>query len=108
MRWCRGGTENLVTHELNAALTTYNFNISHLYCLSCIFLFFTTDHFYILFILFFDECFSILLKGNWNYFAANRPEKKAPKIEATHREKAMELYQSVCCFTFSLAMCYSY
>jgi hypothetical protein len=47
-----------------------------------------------------------LLKGNWNYFAANRPEKKAPKFEATHREKAMELYQSVCIINFSLAICY--
>ncbi|XP_066348969.1 protein CTR9 homolog [Miscanthus floridulus] len=40
------------------------------------------------------DTYSLLQLGNWNYFAANRPEKKAPKIEATHREKAMELYQS--------------
>ncbi|KAK8462113.1 hypothetical protein SEVIR_1G148500v4 [Setaria viridis] len=41
------------------------------------------------------DAYSLLQLGNWNYFAANRPEKKAPKFEATHREKAMELYQSV-------------
>ncbi|KAG2650481.1 hypothetical protein PVAP13_1NG163900 [Panicum virgatum] len=40
------------------------------------------------------DAYSLLQLGNWNYFAANRPEKKAPKFEATHREKAMELYQS--------------
>ncbi|ONM14779.1 Protein CTR9-like protein [Zea mays] len=40
------------------------------------------------------DTYSLLQLGNWNYFAANRPEKKAPKIEATHREKAMELYQT--------------
>ncbi|KAH9801930.1 protein CTR9-like [Citrus sinensis] len=31
-------------------------------------------------------------KGNWNYFAALRNEKRAPKLEATHLEKAKELY----------------
>ncbi|PVH66334.1 hypothetical protein PAHAL_1G211100 [Panicum hallii] len=40
------------------------------------------------------DAYSLLQLGNWNYYAANRPEKKAPKFEATHREKAMELYQS--------------
>uniref|UniRef100_A0ACD5YLF7 Uncharacterized protein n=2 Tax=Avena sativa TaxID=4498 RepID=A0ACD5YLF7_AVESA len=39
--------------------------------------------------------YSLLQLGNWNYFAANRPEKKAPKFEATHREKAKELFLSV-------------
>lgn len=51
-----------------------------------------------LFFLYFKNDFSMLLQGNWNYFAANRPEKKAPKFEATHREKAKELYSNVCCF----------
>lgn len=39
--------------------------------------------------------YSLLQLGNWNYFAANRPEKKAPKFEATHREKAKELFLNV-------------
>ncbi|KAI3707833.1 hypothetical protein L2E82_36698 [Cichorium intybus] len=30
--------------------------------------------------------------GNWNYFAAVRSEKRAPKLEATHLEKAKGLY----------------
>lgn len=34
-------------------------------------------------------------KGNWNYFAALRNEKRAPKLEATHLEKAKELYTRV-------------
>ncbi|EPS64759.1 hypothetical protein M569_10012, partial [Genlisea aurea] len=33
--------------------------------------------------------------GNWNYFAANRNEKRAPKLETTHYEKAKELYTKV-------------
>uniref|UniRef100_A0A0E0EB49 Uncharacterized protein n=1 Tax=Oryza meridionalis TaxID=40149 RepID=A0A0E0EB49_9ORYZ len=41
------------------------------------------------------DTYSMLQLGNWNYFAANRPEKKAPKFEATHREKAKELYLNV-------------
>lgn len=41
------------------------------------------------------DAYSFLQLGNWNYFAANRPEKKAPKFEATHREKAKELYSNV-------------
>lgn len=35
------------------------------------------------------------LQGNWNYFAANRNEKRAPKLEATHYEKSKELYTKV-------------
>lgn len=34
-------------------------------------------------------------KGNWNYFAAVRNEKRNPKLEATHLEKAKELYTRV-------------
>ncbi|XP_020084440.1 protein CTR9 homolog isoform X2 [Ananas comosus] len=37
----------------------------------------------------------ILFKGNWNYFAALRPDKKGQKLEATHLEKAKELYTKV-------------
>ncbi|XP_022754799.1 protein CTR9 homolog isoform X3 [Durio zibethinus] len=37
----------------------------------------------------------ILFKGNWNYFAAIRNEKRNPKLEATHLEKAKELYTRV-------------
>ncbi|GLJ29462.1 hypothetical protein SUGI_0580760 [Cryptomeria japonica] len=33
--------------------------------------------------------------GNWNYFAALKNEKKEPKLEATHLEKARELYCKV-------------
>ncbi|CAK7352480.1 unnamed protein product [Dovyalis caffra] len=33
--------------------------------------------------------------GNWNYFAAIRNEKRNPKLEATHLEKAKELYTRV-------------
>ena len=36
-----------------------------------------------------------IVKGNWNYFAAVRNEKRAPKLEATHLEKAKELYTKV-------------
>lgn len=35
------------------------------------------------------------MSGNWNYFAAVRSEKRAPKLEATHLEKAKELYTKV-------------
>ncbi|CAA0829302.1 Protein CTR9 homolog [Striga hermonthica] len=41
-----------------------------------------------------DNYASVCL-GNWNYFAANRNEKRAPKLEATHYEKAKELYTKV-------------
>ncbi|KAK9094270.1 hypothetical protein Scep_025739 [Stephania cephalantha] len=30
--------------------------------------------------------------GNWNYYDALRSEKRGPKLEATHLEKAKELY----------------
>ncbi|KAI3443570.1 hypothetical protein Pfo_000235 [Paulownia fortunei] len=33
--------------------------------------------------------------GNWNYYAANRNEKRFPKLEAIHYEKANELYTKV-------------
>ncbi|GAB2276267.1 hypothetical protein Dimus_010998 [Dionaea muscipula] len=33
--------------------------------------------------------------GNWNYFAALRNEKRSSKLEATHLEKAKELYKNV-------------
>ena len=36
-----------------------------------------------------------ICKGNWNYFAAVRNEKRNPKLEATHLEKAKELYTKV-------------
>ncbi|KAL6555617.1 hypothetical protein OROHE_007289 [Orobanche hederae] len=39
----------------------------------------------------FNYCFN----ENWNYFAANRNEKRAPKLEATHYEKVKELYTKV-------------
>ncbi|KAF6139198.1 hypothetical protein GIB67_040345 [Kingdonia uniflora] len=41
-----------------------------------------------------DSYASISL-GNWNYFAAVRSEKRGPKLEATHLEKAKELYTKV-------------
>ncbi|EFJ08114.1 hypothetical protein SELMODRAFT_161156, partial [Selaginella moellendorffii] len=41
------------------------------------------------------DSFSNLALGNWNYFAATRSEKRDPKLEATHLEKARELYQKV-------------
>ncbi|KAK6944759.1 Tetratricopeptide repeat [Dillenia turbinata] len=41
------------------------------------------------------DSFSILSLGNWNYFAAGRSEKRNPKLEATHLEKAKELYTKV-------------
>lgn len=43
--------------------------------------------------------FSCIVKGNWNYFAAIRNEKRAPKLEATHLEKAKELYTKVLFFS---------
>lgn len=39
--------------------------------------------------------YATLALGNWNYYAAVRGEKKDPKLEATHLEKARELYQKV-------------
>ncbi|XP_057971236.1 protein CTR9 homolog isoform X2 [Malania oleifera] len=41
------------------------------------------------------DSYATLSLGNWNYFAAVRSEKKAPKLEATHLEKAKELYTKV-------------
>ncbi|KAF3326627.1 RNA polymerase-associated protein CTR9 [Carex littledalei] len=42
------------------------------------------------------DSYSNLALGNWNYFAALRSsEKKGPKLEATHLEKAKELYTKV-------------
>ncbi|GLT74284.1 hypothetical protein SLA2020_460900 [Shorea laevis] len=41
------------------------------------------------------DSYAILSLGNWNYFAAVRNEKRNPKLEATHLEKAKELYTKV-------------
>nr|XP_043614945.1 protein CTR9 homolog [Erigeron canadensis]XP_043614946.1 protein CTR9 homolog [Erigeron canadensis]XP_043614947.1 protein CTR9 homolog [Erigeron canadensis] len=41
------------------------------------------------------DSYDTLCLGNWNYFAAVRSEKRAPKLEATHLEKAKELYTKV-------------
>ncbi|XP_020579433.1 protein CTR9 homolog isoform X1 [Phalaenopsis equestris] len=41
------------------------------------------------------DSYSTLSLGNWNYFAAMRSEKRGPKLEATHLEKAKELYTKV-------------
>ncbi|KAL0337224.1 UNVERIFIED_CONTAM: protein CTR9 [Sesamum calycinum] len=41
------------------------------------------------------DSYAAVCLGNWNYFAANRNEKRAPKLEATHYEKAKELYTKV-------------
>ncbi|XP_051148255.1 protein CTR9 homolog [Andrographis paniculata] len=41
------------------------------------------------------DSYTAVCLGNWNYFAANRNEKRAPKLEATHYEKAKELYTKV-------------
>ncbi|CAK9141000.1 unnamed protein product [Ilex paraguariensis] len=41
------------------------------------------------------DSYATLSLGNWNYFAAVRSEKRAPKLEATHLEKAKELYTKV-------------
>lgn len=38
------------------------------------------------------DSYSTLALGNWNYFAALRSEKRGAKLEATHLEKAKELY----------------
>lgn len=45
-------------------------------------------------------CLFHIGKGNWNYFAAIRNEKRNPKLEATHLEKAKELYTRVWFFCF--------
>ncbi|XP_019173457.1 PREDICTED: protein CTR9 homolog [Ipomoea nil] len=42
-----------------------------------------------------NESYATLCLGNWNYFAAIRNEKRNPKLEATHLEKAKELYTKV-------------
>lgn len=42
-----------------------------------------------------NDSYATLCLGNWNYFAAIRNEKRAPKLEATHLEKAKELYTKV-------------
>ncbi|XP_059634757.1 protein CTR9 homolog [Cornus florida] len=42
-----------------------------------------------------QDSYATLCLGNWNYFAAVRSEKRAPKLEATHLEKAKELYTKV-------------
>ncbi|MCL7045307.1 hypothetical protein MKW94_011606 [Papaver nudicaule] len=41
------------------------------------------------------DSYAALCLGNWNYFAAVRSEKRGPKLEATHLEKAKELYTDV-------------
>ncbi|KAK1327237.1 hypothetical protein QJS10_CPA01g01086 [Acorus calamus] len=41
------------------------------------------------------DSYATLSLGNWNYFAAVRSEKRGPKLEATHLEKAKELYIKV-------------
>lgn len=41
------------------------------------------------------DSYATLSLGNWNYFAAIRNEKRNPKLEATHLEKAKELYTRV-------------
>ncbi|KAJ7955971.1 Protein CTR9-like protein [Quillaja saponaria] len=41
------------------------------------------------------DSYATLSLGNWNYFAALRNEKRNPKLEATHLEKAKELYSRV-------------
>ncbi|CAL9062608.1 unnamed protein product [Musa banksii] len=41
------------------------------------------------------DSYATLALGNWNYFAAIRNEKRGPKLEATHLEKAKELYTKV-------------
>lgn len=42
-----------------------------------------------------NDNYAMLALGNWNYYAATRGEKKVPKLEATHLEKARDLYQKV-------------
>ncbi|KAL5995315.1 Protein CTR9 [Asimina triloba] len=41
------------------------------------------------------DSYATLSLGNWNYFAAVRSEKRGLKLEATHLEKAKELYTKV-------------
>ncbi|KAG9160851.1 hypothetical protein Leryth_008663 [Lithospermum erythrorhizon] len=41
------------------------------------------------------DSYATLCLGNWNYFAAIRSEKRNPKLEATHLEKAKELFTKV-------------
>ncbi|PKA61607.1 putative UDP-N-acetylglucosamine--peptide N-acetylglucosaminyltransferase SPINDLY [Apostasia shenzhenica] len=41
------------------------------------------------------DSYATLSLGNWNYFAAMRSEKRGQKLEATHLEKAKELYTKV-------------
>lgn len=41
------------------------------------------------------DSYTALSLGNWNYFAAVRSEKRGSKLEATHLEKAKELYTKV-------------
>ncbi|GJY33391.1 reverse transcriptase domain-containing protein [Tanacetum coccineum] len=41
------------------------------------------------------DFYATLCLGNWNYFAAIRYEKRAPKLEATHLEKLKKLYPKV-------------
>ncbi|KAK9087177.1 hypothetical protein Syun_029571 [Stephania yunnanensis] len=38
------------------------------------------------------DSYATLVLGNWNYYDAIRSEKRGPKLEATHLEKANELY----------------
>ncbi|KAG0580584.1 hypothetical protein KC19_4G184500 [Ceratodon purpureus] len=42
-----------------------------------------------------NDNYAMLALGNWNYYAATRGEKKVPKLEAIHLDKARELYQKV-------------
>ncbi|EHA8589069.1 putative protein CTR9 [Cocos nucifera] len=41
------------------------------------------------------DSYSLLSLANWNYFAALRSEKRDPKLETTHLEKAKKLYTKV-------------
>ncbi|KAJ6792120.1 protein CTR9-like protein [Iris pallida] len=41
------------------------------------------------------DSYATLSLGNWNYFAAIRSEKRGAKLEATHLEKAKELYTKI-------------
>ncbi|KAJ0970982.1 hypothetical protein J5N97_018941 [Dioscorea zingiberensis] len=41
------------------------------------------------------DSYATLSLGNWNYYAAIRSEKRGAKLEATHLEKAKELYTKV-------------
>ncbi|KAL9264331.1 CTR9-like protein [Drosera capensis] len=42
-----------------------------------------------------NDSYASLCLGNWNYFAALRNEKRSSKLEATHLEKAKELFLNV-------------